>query len=361
MTFPKSTTKWKQVCYIGNSMTAGSFNYFIDVAKNAGITHIIIHFIVCDLNNTKLTFNGTVNAWENYTTTERQSLINKMNSYGIVFMASFGGVSSFLNSFVQIFNSSKYKNSETLANDLIEWMIINKIYGIDINIDKLINTFKDDLNTETQRDNIINYLGSLSQKIKMKGQQLGFYIHISHAVLPDYFNGPTGTYEVNSKWKNIYNDIEKIYGNYIDFYNVKYYNLNIYTSYNNMFINDDRTGGAGNNAAILQLIDANQYNSKFFPIPEFKIVTGKPSQPIPDGNPYGPPKFVELINSNSRDTTTFAYFIRQNNQAYSNTKLQKWFTSGGIMIWEYKNFDNGELDTTNEYNKKIIDLFTSFK
>ena len=31
------------------------------------------------------------------------------------------------------------------------------------------------------------------------------------------------------------------------------------------------------------------------------------------------------------------------------------------MIWEYKNFYNGELDTTNEYNKQIIDLFAGFK
>ena len=319
-------------------MTFNAFNNFIDIAKNAGITHIIIHFILCDLNN-NLIYNGTVNSWKNYTNMERQSLVNKMENYGITLMASFGGEKNFLNIFV-----------EDLVNDLIEWMIINKIYGIDIDIGQLtIN----DLDNDKKRNSVINYLGSLSQKIKIMGQQLGFYIHISHAVLPEYFNGPKEIYVTNNSFKNIYNTIEQLYGNYIDFYNVKYYDTRRYSTYDNMFVNDDITPGT----AVLQLINANQVNPIFFPIPEFKIVTGKPSDP---GNTDST-KFIKLYSTNSRDKTTFSGFIKQNNQASSNIKLQKWFSSGGIMIWEYKNFYNGDLDTSNEYNNQIITLFTNFK
>ena len=205
LTFPKSTTNWKQVCYIGNTMTANAFNNFIDIANKAGITHIIIHFIVCDLKNNNLTYNDTVNSWQNYTSAEKLSLVNKMNNYNIILMASFGGDTSFINGFNEIFDSPDYKNSENLANDLIEWMIINKIYGIDIDIGK-----NNDI-TDTYipyRDKIANYLGFLSQQIKIMGQKLGFYIHISHAILPRFIRQPF--HELGSGEKsyiNIYNNL----------------------------------------------------------------------------------------------------------------------------------------------------------
>ena len=122
-------------------MTFDAFNTFIDIAKNAGITHIILFSIVCSLKNNvnkdNLTFIGTVNNWQNYTNIQKTSLINKMNNYGIILMASFGGVLSFKDGFEQIYNSPNYKDYKNLANDLIEWMILNKIFGIDFNIESL--------------------------------------------------------------------------------------------------------------------------------------------------------------------------------------------------------------------------------
>ena len=352
LTFPKSTTKWKQVCYIGNNMTVNSFNYFIDIAKNAGITHIVIHFLLCDLNNNKLTSNGTVNAWQNFTNAERELLVNKINGYGIVLMASFGGNDSFPNGFNEIFNSN-YKNYEILANELMEWMILNKIYGIDIDIGK--NSDITDTYIE-YRDKISIYLGLLSTKIKIMGQQLGFYIHISHSILPQFIRQPYheyGTRGPGSAYTNIYNNLENNYKSYIDFYNIKYYDTDLYYSYHTIFIDDvDTINVKGNITAVSQIIGTG-----FNQIPDFKIVVGKLSEPPSNDSS----EFIKLYSKDSRDTSSFNYFIKKNNMMDSNPKLQKWFTSGGIMIWEYKNFDNGELDTTNEYNKQIIDIFTGFK
>ena len=335
-------------------MTFDAFNTFIDIAKNAGITHIILFSIVCSLKNNvnkdNLTFIGTVNNWQNYTNIQKTSLINKMNNYGIILMASFGGVLSFKDGFEQIYNSPNYKDYKNLANDLIEWMILNKIFGIDFNIESLPGKLDD-----AEQSKMINYLGSVSQKIKEIGQDMGFYIYISHSPLAEYFNGPEKDYD-DGYWKHIYNKIEQKYEKYIDFYIIRYYN-NTYITFDDIFLKDSY-GKMSPHASVLQLINANQINPDYFKIPDFKIVVCKPSNPNATEPTNG---YIELYSTNNIKTNTLGYFIYKCQLIGTDPKLDKWSLVGGISIWKYSNLDNGDLDTANKYNSQIINLFTKFK
>ena len=349
--FIASTKKWKQTCYIGWSMNYDTFENFIDIAHNSGITHIILEFIVCAPPLEKLTYFDTVTEWQNYSDTQKTTLINKMNKYGITVMVSFGGATSFMDGLEKVFNS-KYSNSATLANELVDWMYKNKVTGIDLDIEHLPREWSDEQNSK-----IVNYLGSLSQNIKKRGKELGFYIIVSHAPQTPYYNGPMNRQYYGGQWGYTYNKIEQLYGAYIDFYNIQYYNQgNIYTDYNSLFIKDGPNDGTGFNAAVLQLINANSVNALYFPIPDFKIVIGKPNNPLEVSNTQG---FINLYSNNKNDLTMNNYVNMT--KTSQDKDLQNWYKYGGIMIWIYKNEDNGTIKINDPNNTQTINYFTSTK
>ena len=154
-----------------------------------------------------------------------------------------------------------------------------------------------------------------------------------------------------------YNKIEQLYGSYIDFYNIQYYNQgNIYTDYNSLFIKDGPNDGTGFNAAVLQLINANGVNTLYFPIPDFKIVVGKPNNPLEVSNTQG---FINLYSNNKNDLTMNNYVNMT--KTSQDKDLQNWYKYGGIMIWIYKNEDNGTIKINDPNNTHTINYFTSTK
>ena len=347
--FIASTTKWKQTCYIGWSMNYDTFDNFIDIAQKCGITHIILEFIVCADPFNNLTYFDTVKEWQNYSDVQKTTLITKMNKYGITLMVSFGGATSFpqqTGGFKKVFDS-KYSNSSILANELVDWMYKNKVYGIDLDIENLPMGWSDAENLK-----IVNYLGSLSQNIKNKGKELGVYIVVSHAPQTPYYNGPSNRQYYGGQWGYTYNKIEQLYGAYIDFYNLQYYNQgNIYNDYKSLFIED---GPNSFNAAILQLINADIVNPLYFPIPDFKLVVGKPNNPKEVPPTAG---FINLYSNNKSDLSMNNYIHMTANDP--NKQLQNWYKYGGIMIWIYKNEDNGTIKTNDPNNIQTIQYFTN--
>ena len=242
--FSVSTKSWKNTCYVGWGMPlASGFSSFIDIAHNAGITHIILAFIQC-MDYQTLTFDYSVETWANYSDSDKTMLLNKMNGYGITLMVSLGGANSFPDVSVLANGNYKYSNPKTFANDLMDWMYKNKVMAIDFDIEHLKGWID---NTKTAE-----YLGSLSKYVKLRGKELGRYICVSHAPQTPYFN--------SGAWAHVFNQIEELYGDYIDFYNIQYYNQgNVNRTYNTIFVQDD----GESNAAVLQLMNANKINSSF--------------------------------------------------------------------------------------------------
>ena len=236
--FQLSTKTWKQVCYVGWGMSlASGFIDFIKIAYNAGITHIILEDILLDDNTyNTLNFYDSVLAWTKYSNDEKIMLVEQMNNYNITLMVN---MTIYIDTLIN--KNYKYSNSKTLAEDLISWMHINHIGAINLRI-HYKNYFP------TDYSEISEYSGSLSKYIKLLGQEKEKYICISHESIPLYYIGN--------------NIIEKLYGEYIDFYNINY---NGFYNYEDIFIKT---------YSVLQLINANKLNPSYVNIPDFKIVVG---------------------------------------------------------------------------------------
>lgn len=313
-------SSWKQICYVGYYMNYDNFNIFIDNAINNGITHIILEFIILKLNNNgtndSLTFADTILNWTTFTSSQQSTLLNKIRNANMQLMASFGGATSFTDGFQQILNSPNYSDPNTLANDIVNWLYINNIPAIDLDIE-----FIPPVNVYPNTINLINYLGELSSCIKNLGNiQFGYYPIVSHAPQTPYFNGNYYNY--------IYNQIEQLYGSSIDFYNVQYYNQGnySYTSYNSIFTLDTDF-----NASVSQLINANEVNILYCNIPSYKIIVGKPSNQNDVSIENG---FIYLYSTDSTYTATMTNYVNINSTSeYSD--LVSWYTNGGIMIWIY--------------------------
>ena len=140
--------KWKQVMYFGYYVTSDQMKNIIELAHQNGVTHLIIPFILLQINN-----NGTndsvsaqtglpIEIWVSYTDTQKDEINTLLNNYGIVMLCSFGGATTF-NSTVSgsntgcqyVLNSPNYQDPYVLANDIVELLNTNKIYNVDFSID----------------------------------------------------------------------------------------------------------------------------------------------------------------------------------------------------------------------------------
>lgn len=335
---------FKQTCYIGWYFDYNTFDSFIDTAKSNGITHIILEFILLILNNNgtpdQITFADTAQSWMNLSSDQRTTLLNKIRNNGMQLMVSFGGATSFMPGFQDVLNSPNYWDPQVLGNDLANWMFTYNCPAIDLDIEHIptIGTYSDTLN-------LVTYLGELSETIKNKSNELfGYYPILSHAPQTPYFNG-TSTY---SNYGYIYNQVEKLYGQYIDFYNIQFYNQGnyAYTTYDGIFIQDDSF-----NASVLQLIEASSISALYTPIPTNKIVVGKPSNENEVSIENG---FVYLYSTDPTYPQTMAQYV---NSTETDARLGDWYTVGGNMIWIYL---TGQQD--NYYpNNQLLSYFNSTK
>ena len=344
MEFPIFTTSWKQICYVGYEIGLYSvFSDFIDSVHEAGVTHIVLEYIICQDNET-LKFTDSVKTWSNYSDDIKVKLLKKMNNYGITLMVSFGGLDSFIDNFELLSTKFKYSDSKVLANDLMDWMYTNKISAIELNFDHVPHWLED-------KTLVLDYFGSLSENIKKIGKNLGEYICVTHAPKTEYFN--------NGGWDGVYNKIEQFYGRYIDFYNVKYYDKtpndssypNRYISYDTIFIKDNFRA----DASVSQLINSSLLNTSFYNIPDFKIVVGKSVINEEPNSYYYTNGYITLYSRTNNDIY-FNNMINKNNLSSTSKILKEWYISGGVSIWLYVTKDNN-MDKTGSNNFQIINFF----
>jgi len=344
---PIIKSKWKQVVYVGYSMSYEQFSSFIDTCKQNGITHIILEFIVfgnemgqtSNANWSELQLYDSFKVWTDFDDTQKQSLLNKLND--ITLMASFGGATSFGNfagsknvGFQYTWKNSnskyyvgagKYDSIQTsataLGKDLATILISNKIKALDFDIENIPTTGS---YSGTYSD-IYNYLGFMSQAAKENG-----IITVSHAPQTPYFYPQT-----NGSWPQLYYNIEKDFGKYIDFYNIQYYNNGDYSSETALFTNDTNF-----QTSVNQLITGNGI-AGLNGIPAYKIVLGQAvDAPWPSS-----------VEQNWKNLATFV----QNQKTSSNQNLKDWYNFGGVMAWIYR------LDASPNTNQYLLTYFNSLK
>lgn len=361
---------WKQVVYVGYYMEYDTFNNFIDICINNGITHIILEFILFGSNYSSPSGNWStletvdvVDIWTKFTPSQQIDLSNKIVQNGIVLMASFGGATSFGNFagskyygfqytwqnpdskyYIGKYNNSIQESATALGNDLASLLLSNNIKGIDFDIEsipvsqsgQIIPSNLGDLKRYSKNlkssyngnyDDIYNYLGYMSKAVKDKG-----ITTVSHAPQPPYFYP-----FLSGSWKQLYYNVDKYFGQYIDFYNIQYYNNGDYNSQSLLFTDDTYF-----DASVNQLITANNGEPVGLnTIESNKIVLGEAI----DANWPGDNK------QNWLDLTGFV----QNQRNSSNSNLAKWYNVGGIMTWLYR------LDSTKDTNSYLLSYFNTLK
>lgn len=327
-----TVTPFKKVVYVGYWLEIDTFDSFIEVAHTNGVTHVILEFIVLDgFDLTDIVKADTIGCWCNLSLKEQTDILNKMKGYGMTLMASFGGATSFTNGFQCVLNSLTYADPANLAKELVKICCDNQIYAIDLDIEYFPTT-----SVYYDTDNLVNYAGVLSQKIKEFGKEriqnikasdfnpeVNDFI-VSHAPQTPYFNSPLFGY--------VYSNIEKKYGTYIDFYNIQYYNQgDCYTTYKSIFEDDIFFY-----ASVKQLINAPDVNCT--DIPPYKIVLGKATEQETDSG------FVPLYSTDAT-VNTMTKFV---NKALTAVPEIEW---GGIMVWMF------QLEVPNINNDNLMQYF----
>jgi len=350
---------WKQVVYTGYWIqTYQNFVDYINAAAKAGVTHIILEFILfgasyqgSPINWSTIQVSDAVLAWQSFTSTQQIALVDLCNQNHIILMISFGGASSFGDiagsqyigfQYTWLNPNSKYSlnnfsnlqaSAEALANDLASMVKSLNITSVDLDIESIptISAY-----TGSYTD-ISNYLGWLSQYLKQNG-----ITTVSHAPQTPYFDPLTG-----GEWGNLYYTVDGTFGQYIDFYNIQYYNNGSYDTEPEFFTNDTSF-----NASVNQLITANGGTgaSGILPIAPNKIVLGQaidtgawPNLGNPDN--WGP-------NSNSPNTL-YDFVLAQ--KTSSTPSLANWYNVGGVMAWLYQL----QLPVSTQSNQDILNYFTN--
>lgn len=330
----------KKIVYVGYWMDYESFNSFVNNSHEKGVTHICLEFAELLGNLTEVTYTGgTVCAWTEFSASQRDSIINSMNSKNMKLLLSFGGASTFKDVGAQsIFSSPTYSDPSILAQELTNHCVNYRYHGIDLDIEHFPTT-----TTYNDTDKLAIYFGQLSQYIKQKSSSiLGYPVIVSHAPQSPYFNGPSDS--SLSLYGYIYSRIEKMYGMYIDFYNIQYYNQGSnYTDYYSIFTNDNTF-----KASVLQLIYGGDINSNYQYMDSSKIVVGKGSNLDESaGGGYIPLYISPVTNSNC-----MAGFVEAAKYD-GNPNVVNWCSVGGIMVWYYDIQEN----STSENNLNVLDYF----
>jgi len=316
-----SRSNWKQITFIGYYMTYQNMSDFIDVAKSNSITHILLEFVTLGVGNNWSNgpqFVDTVANWINdFSDSERNTLTNKLKEANIKLGVSMGGATSFNGDF-------SYTWTNQLSPYYIDGTNITNIessatkFGIDLaNIAKNCGLSYVDLDIEhiptvstyPNYEDISNYLGYLSKAIK---ENLNDGI-VSHSPQSPYLYPYT-----NGNWKNLYYMVEQNFGEYIDWYNIQYYNQGTYSQESQVFTDDDYYS-----ASVYQLQVANNVQG-LTPFPPGKIVVGC-------GTDSGSGLCKNVSNTSGPSWETLTTWI--NNQ--KNNQNSEWYNNGGIMTWIY--------------------------
>ena len=330
-----SRSNWKQVTFVGYYMNVQSMTDFVSVAKENGVTHILLEFITLGVGNNwsnGLQLVDTVSNWINdFSDSDRNSILNDLNNANIKLGISMGGATSFGGNFSLIWTNpqSPYyidgtnivtleQSAFKLGNDLANIAKQGGLSYIDLDIENIptIGMYKN-------YDDISNYLGYMSKSIK-ENLTNGL---VSHSPQTPYIYPYT-----NGNWKTLYYTIEQNFGDYIDWYNIQYYNQGTYSEESQVFTND-----VAFNASVQQLIVANNVQG-LTPIPAKKIVVG-------GGTDSGSGLCKNSSNTTGPSWSTLVTWVK--NQ--ENNVNSEWFNNGGVMTWVYGiNSDmgyNGELKT----------------
>jgi chitinase len=155
---------------------------------------------------------------------------------------------------------------------------------------------------------------------------------VSHAPQTPYFYSNSQT----QSWAGLYYLVEYYHGDYIDFYNIQYYNNGDYTTENTIFVTDESPDWC---AAVLQLANTGftyttTLTTQTIKIPVHKIVVGKAT----DANFPG--------NNESNWNSLTGFVNDQKISTYST--LREWYNTGGIMVWVYRT-DTQPPPTINSY------------
>ena len=178
-------------------------------------------------------------------------------------------------------------------------------------------------------DDISNYLGFMSKSIK-DNLPNGL---VSHSPQTPYLYPYS-----NGNWKTLYYTIEQEFGQYIDWYNIQYYNQGTYSEESQVFTND-----VAFNASVQQLLVADNV-SGLTPIPVRKIVVG-------GGTDSGSGLCKNSSNSSGPSWSTLTTWV--NNQ--KDNENSEWYNNGGVMTWVYG------ITSDMGYNNELITYWNSVK
>jgi len=269
---------------------------------------------------------------ESITQEQATTNINTLHTQGTKYLASFGGPNSFAtNGFIDLWtNSYSYYCVGANYNSITKYTSLQEsaqalaldIYNILCPIDQATQTRNknfDGINldiqdiglnlnsvTLSQTTDVIAYLGYLALYLKNIGGSV-FIVTFSP-------NANQFTTVVSA----LYSTLEANYGNYINFYNIKYYDTTSdYSKSNNMFVSD-----LTNFCSVNQLITLG--------IPSKKIVAGLSIEGKQGAVSWPSTKFTNWDDASNNFIT--------NNALSAPDNLKNWFsdnknTAGGAMVY----------------------------
>lgn len=296
----------KKVVYLGYWITDSIVAGLTTSLKNAGVTHVLITFVVHPSITGPLAGNDyMLGAFRSLSLSNQQILISNFK-IGI----SLGGALNMPVPYSQTFlqpSAYYYNNPSKYAQDLF-----NLVKGTGLQ-----NYF--DLDIEGINDmfpQCADFIGQVCKELK----SLNPLCHISHAPQPPYFTPQFG---------NVYTLIYQKYNQYFDFLNIQYYNNGPSQTFEHIFVKSDAS--ITPLTSVLELINKGIKSSY--------IVVGKT---VPN----------ESNSSNGYiDLTKMAKIVQQ---AYNTQSLASWSSNGGVMIWY---FDSQNLSNPN--NAIITNYFSS--
>lgn len=285
----------KRVIYLGYWLSDADIPTLVQNWKSANITHVLLTFILDDLDNGLYADTSMIPAFEALSP-ENQKLMLDNFIVGV----SLGGAAAWPVPISKVYTEGKYKDDPTLfKTDLLTLIPKNSdgtyafsyfdfdLEGLEQNID--VNAFS-------------SFFGTVAQDLKTDIPGC----LISHAPQTPYFT---------DSFQNVYTQFYTQYKDVIDFFNIQYYNNGLSNTFEQIFINSDSTDFPG--VAVAQLIQKG--------IPGRAIVVGKPVNASEGSQGYVPLNPITESGTLANDVQ----------QAFLTSSLAEWATSGGVMIWYY--------------------------
>jgi len=302
-----TTNLTHRVIYIGWWLSDADIPDLVSQWSKAGVTHVLFPFITQPDVTKRVMVKGSVIA-SYYQLSANSRQLMKSN---FILGASYGGANAMPSPYSQIFAAGNYyagaNGPAILAADII------CLSGPDISYY--------DLDVEHIDDNFpqcAQFLGEVSKALK--AGKPGCIV--SHAPQTPYFTPSYG---------NVYSLVYQNYAPYIDFFNIQYYNNGPSQTYDEIFINGE--------AAVYALIQGGMNPSY--------IAVGKAAQAGQVTNESFVPLYIPGDNSN-----TMTGFVQQ---AYGDSRLNGWTTSGGVMVWYFNTQGQPDADD----NPSILGYFSN--